>query len=175
MSRPIINIALRAARAAGNIIVRSMERMESIQVTEKGKNDFVTEVDKQSEQVIIDTIRQAYPNHSILAEESGKQINQDEETIWIIDPLDGTNNYVHGFPHFAVSIGVQHKGRLEHGLILILLNKKLSLPAAVKAHALMIVVFASANALAYKTLCWGQVFLSVISNTWTLISIHLKR
>jgi myo-inositol-1(or 4)-monophosphatase len=117
MSPPIINIALRAARAAGNIIVRSMERMESVQVTEKGKNDFVTEVDKQSEQVIIDMIRQAYPSHSILAEESGKQVNADEETVWIIDPLDGTNNYMHGFPHFAISIGIQHKGRLEHGLI----------------------------------------------------------
>jgi myo-inositol-1(or 4)-monophosphatase len=114
---PLINIALRAARAAGNIIVRSMERMDSIQITEKSQNDFVTEVDKQAEQIIIDAIRQAYPNHGILAEESGRLTVANEETVWIIDPLDGTNNYVHGFPHFAVSIAVQHKGKLEHGLI----------------------------------------------------------
>lgn len=112
---PLINIALRAARTAGNIIVRAMERMDTIQITEKSKNDFVTEIDAQAEQAIIETIRSAYPHHGILAEESGK--HDGDETVWIIDPLDGTTNYIHGFPHFAISIAVQHKGRLEHALI----------------------------------------------------------
>jgi len=112
---PTLNIALRAARAAGNIIVRAMDRLDTIQVTEKKANDFVTEIDKQAEQVIIETIRDAYPSHGILAEESGS--HNGDDTVWIIDPIDGTSNYIHGFPHFAISIGVQHKGRLEHGLI----------------------------------------------------------
>lgn len=112
---PLINIALRAARTAGNIIVRASERMDTLQITEKSQNDFVTEIDAQAEQAIIETIRAVYPNHGIIAEESGKQTG--DETVWIIDPLDGTTNYIHGFPHFAVSIAVQQNGRLEHGLI----------------------------------------------------------
>jgi myo-inositol-1(or 4)-monophosphatase len=112
---PLINIAIRASRNAGNIIVRAIERLDVIQITEKQQNDFVREIDQQAEQAIIETIRDAYPNHGILAEESGKQGN--DEFVWIIDPLDGTLNYIHGFPHFAVSIAVQQKGRLEHGLI----------------------------------------------------------
>lgn len=113
--QPLLNIALRAARSAGNIIVRAMERLDTLQIMEKNAHDFVTEIDKQAEHVIIETIRAAYPAHSILAEESGKQ--EGNEVVWIIDPLDGTSNYIHGFPHFAVSIGIQQKGRLEHGLI----------------------------------------------------------
>lgn len=112
---PLINIALRAARSAGNIITRSIERLDVIEITEKQQNDFVTEIDKQAEKIIIDTIRNAYPSHGILAEESGNRAG--DETVWIIDPLDGTTNYIHGFPHFAISIGIQHKGRIEHGLI----------------------------------------------------------
>ncbi len=113
---PILNIATRAARSAGSIIIRSMERLDTLQVSEKQHNDFVTEVDKFSEKIIIDSIRKAYPNHAILAEESGLS-EGNEELLWIIDPLDGTRNYVHGFPHFCISIAFQHKGRIEHGLI----------------------------------------------------------
>jgi len=112
---PIVNIAIRAARNAGNTIVRSLHHVDTISVSEKSHNDFVTEVDHRAEQEIIQTIRRAYPHHAILAEESGQQDGSEVE--WIIDPLDGTTNFLHSFPHFAVSIGVRVKGRLEHGVI----------------------------------------------------------
>lgn len=111
----LLNIAVRAARSAGEIIIRSLNRLESLTVTSKGRNDFVTEVDHAAEQEIIKLIRRHYPNHSILAEESGRM--GEDETLWIIDPLDGTTNFLHGFPVFAVSIACQHKGRLEHGVV----------------------------------------------------------
>jgi myo-inositol-1(or 4)-monophosphatase len=111
----LLNIAVRAARSAGEIIIRSMNRLESLTVTSKGRNDFVTEVDQAAEQEIIKLIRRHYPNHAFLAEESGSSGNDD--TVWIIDPLDGTTNYLHGFPTFAVSIACQHRGRLEHGVV----------------------------------------------------------
>lgn len=112
---PFLNIANKAARVAGNIIIRSIERLDELHLTEKQKNDFVTDVDLQAEEKIIEIIRKNYPFHSILAEESGSAPGDD--TVWIIDPLDGTTNYIHGFPHFCVSIAVQQKGRIEHGLI----------------------------------------------------------
>lgn len=115
MREPIINIAVEAARAAGNIIIRAMDRLESIKIAEKKPNDFVTEVDQRSEQEIINIIRKAYPSHSILAEESGEHPGNDYQ--WIIDPIDGTRNFIHGFPHFAVSIGVTYKNKIEHGVI----------------------------------------------------------
>ncbi len=116
---PFLNIATKAARSAGNIITRALERLDTVQITEKAHNDFVTDVDTQAERVIVDLIRKNYPNHGILAEESGTTAGSpsEDETIWIIDPLDGTKNFIHGFPHFAVSIAVQQKGRIEHGLI----------------------------------------------------------
>jgi len=113
---PLLNIANRAARSAGNIIVRSLERLDVIQMTEKSKNDFVTEIDKQSEKIIIEAIRKTYPNHAILAEESG-EIAGAAEVTWIIDPLDGTTNFIHGFPHFCISIAIKNKDRVDHGLI----------------------------------------------------------
>jgi myo-inositol-1(or 4)-monophosphatase len=112
---PLLNIGIRAARAAGNVIVRNMDQVTDIPITEKGLNDFVTEVDKQAELVIIDTILKAYPQHSILAEESGARGNSEFE--WVIDPLDGTTNYLHGFPQFAVSIALRHKGVLDQAVI----------------------------------------------------------
>jgi myo-inositol-1(or 4)-monophosphatase len=112
---PMLNIAIRAARAAGDSIVREMDRVSDISVDLKGKNDFVTEVDKQAEYIIIETIKNAYPDHAFLAEESGK--SGDSEYVWIIDPLDGTTNFLHGFPHFAVSIALQYKGRLDQAVI----------------------------------------------------------
>lgn len=112
---PMLNIATRAARTAGDIIVRHMDRVQGLEVTTKGYNDFVTEVDRQAEDAIIRTIHKAYPHHAILAEESGRQ--GDDAYQWIIDPLDGTTNYLHGFPQFAVSIALMHKGVLEQGVV----------------------------------------------------------
>ncbi len=113
--QPILNIAIRAARSAGAHIVRQMERVDSLNVTAKGHNDFVSEVDRRAEQIIIDTIRKAHPEHGILAEESGQQGG--DENVWIIDPLDGTTNFLHNFPHFAVSIALQHRSQINHAVI----------------------------------------------------------
>lgn len=112
---PMLNIAIRAARAAGDLIVREIDRIDDIGYDKKGDNDFVTDVDKAAEQVIINTIHQSYPEHAFLAEESGQ--SGDSEFVWIIDPLDGTTNFMHGFPHYAVSIALQHRGRLDQGVI----------------------------------------------------------
>ena len=112
---PMLNIAVRAARGAGNIIVRHYDRLDRLTVQTKEHNDFVSEVDRQAEQEIIQTLRKAYPDHGILAEESGFQ--EGDAYQWIIDPLDGTTNFLHGFPHFAVSIALRHKGRLEQAVI----------------------------------------------------------
>jgi myo-inositol-1(or 4)-monophosphatase len=112
---PMLNIAVRAARSAGNIIVRNLDRIETLTVQTKDRNDFVSEVDRQAEQEIIAVLRKAYPDHGVLAEESGRREGNDYQ--WIIDPLDGTTNYLHGFPQFAVSIALQHKGRIEQGVV----------------------------------------------------------
>ena len=107
----LLNIAVSAARKAGSFISRALERVDTLQVDSKGYNDFVTEVDRRAEQEIIQVIHKAYPHHAILAEESGR--HEGNESTWIIDPLDGTTNFLHGFPQFAVSIAMQHHGRLE--------------------------------------------------------------
>ncbi len=112
---PLINIAVSAARSAGNYIMRNMERVPNLQVERKGRNDFVTQVDRNAEAEIVKIIQKAYPQHAILGEEGG-QVGKNE-VLWIIDPLDGTTNFLHGLPHFAVSIGISVKGRLEHGVI----------------------------------------------------------
>src|SRR6516165_4858820 len=112
---PLLNIAVRAARRAGEIIVRSLVRLESLEVSTKGRNDYVSDVDRAAEREIIAIIRHHYPEHAILAEESGA--SGENDTLWIIDPLDGTTNFLHGFPVFAVSIGVQQRGRLECGVV----------------------------------------------------------
>ena len=114
--QPLLNIAVTAARLAGELIVRHQDQVEHLKVTEKGSTDFRSEVDVKAEQAIIRTIHKAYPEHGILAEESGLQ-QGDADTVWIIDPLDGTSNYLHGFPFFAVSIAVRIKGRIEHGVV----------------------------------------------------------
>lgn len=112
---PMLNIAVRAARSAGNIIVRNLDRVDTLTVHTKDRNDFVSEVDRQAEQEIIGILRKAYPGHGVLAEESGSQDGNDY--LWIIDPLDGTTNYLHGFPQFAVSIALQYKGHIEQGVV----------------------------------------------------------
>jgi myo-inositol-1(or 4)-monophosphatase len=112
---PLLNIAVRAARRAGEIIVRSLVRLESLEITSKGRNDYVSEIDRSAEREIIDIVRKHYPEHAILAEESGR--SGEHDTVWIIDPLDGTTNFLHGFPVFAVSIAVEQRGRLEIGVV----------------------------------------------------------
>ncbi len=113
--QPLLNIAVRAARRAGELIVRSLTRGDHLQVSEKGRNDFVSEIDRAAERDIIATVRRAYPSHAFLAEESGT--TGESDTVWIVDPLDGTTNFLHGFPVFAVSIACQHRGRLEHAVV----------------------------------------------------------
>lgn len=115
MREPIINIAIDAARAGSVIIMRAMKRMDMVKVTEKSPNDFVTEVDQRVEEAIINVIKKAYPHHSILGEESGEIEGDDYQ--WVIDPIDGTRNFIHGFPHFAISIAVLYKGKIEYGVI----------------------------------------------------------
>ena len=112
---PMLNIAIRAARGAGDYIVREMDRVSDISIDIKGKNDFVTEIDRQAEHIIIETIKHAYPDHAFLGEESGK--SGESDYLWIIDPLDGTTNFLHGIPHFAISIALQYKERLDQGVI----------------------------------------------------------
>lgn len=115
MRNPLINIATEAARSAGNIIVKAMQRMDKVKIAEKQPNDFVTEVDQKVEREIIAIIKKAYPSHGIHGEEGG--VVEGDDYQWIIDPIDGTRNFIHGFPHFAISIAVAHKNRIEHGLI----------------------------------------------------------
>jgi myo-inositol-1(or 4)-monophosphatase len=111
----MVNIAIRAARRAGELMIRQLNQLEALQVVEKGRNDFVTQVDRAAEAAIIEVIRDHHPDHAILGEETGS--SGDHEYQWIIDPLDGTTNYLHGFPVFAVSIAVAHRGELQHGVV----------------------------------------------------------
>ncbi|HET8552145.1 MAG TPA: inositol monophosphatase family protein [Gammaproteobacteria bacterium] len=113
---PLLNIAVHAARRAGDLIVRHVDRLDNLNVEAKGHNDFVSEVDRLAERDIIETIHRNHPDHAILAEESGRD-EADSEYVWVIDPLDGTTNFLHGFPVFAVSIALKVRGRLEHGVI----------------------------------------------------------
>ncbi|MSP28480.1 MAG: inositol monophosphatase [Methylococcales bacterium] len=111
----MLNTAIRAARSAGDLILRSIDKVSQLHVDQKGKNDYVSEVDRMVEREIINIIKTAYPDHGILAEESGAHAGNDY--VWIIDPLDGTTNFLHGFPQYAVSIALKHKGKLEVGVI----------------------------------------------------------
>lgn len=115
---PMINIALRAARKVGENIVRASDDLHRFEVKAKGVNDFVTEVDISAEQDIIYHLQKAFPDHAILGEESGLHGSEDAEYRWIIDPLDGTTNFIRGIPHFAVSIACTYKGKLEHAVVL---------------------------------------------------------
>jgi len=114
--QPLLNIAISAARQAGDIIVRHIEQLDRIQITAKSKEEYFCEVDIKAEQAIINAIHKAYPDHGIIAEESGIH-NEGAESVWIIDPLDGTTNYLHGFPFYAVSIALRVKNRIEHGVV----------------------------------------------------------
>ena len=112
---PMLNTAVRAARRAATVIQRASNNLDLITPEKKGHNDFVSEVDRAAEQAIIDTILEAYPNHAILAEESGARGNS--EYVWIIDPLDGTTNFLHGFPQYAISIALEHKGVITQAVV----------------------------------------------------------
>ena len=115
---PMLNVAVKAARAAGAIINRAALDVEAVRISQKQINDFVTEVDHASEKVIIETLLGAYPGHGILAEESGSEHGaRDSECVWIIDPLDGTTNFIHGFPVYCVSIALAVRGKVEQAVI----------------------------------------------------------
>ena len=115
MRQPAVNIGIKAARQAGHILIRMLRRLESLPVTEKDHNDVVTEADLAAERAIIEEIRRMHPEYGFLAEESGAI--GDQSTRWIIDPLDGTKNFIMGIPHFAVSLALQINGVIEHGIV----------------------------------------------------------
>jgi myo-inositol-1(or 4)-monophosphatase len=115
---PMLNVAISAARAAGAIINRAALDIESVRIAQKQMNDFVTEVDQAAEAIIIETLLTAYPGHGIWAEESGREFGaKDSEFVWIIDPLDGTTNFIHGFPVYCVSIALAVKGKVEQAVV----------------------------------------------------------
>jgi len=115
MARPAVNVAVRAARAAGQIILRYMNRVDALAIVEKQRLDFASEVDRAAEAEIIRELRRAFPAHAILAEESGAQGKS--RHVWVIDPLDGTHNYLRGIPHFCVSIAMLENGEPMHGVV----------------------------------------------------------
>jgi myo-inositol-1(or 4)-monophosphatase len=115
MPRPAVNVAVRAARAAGQIILRHMNRLDSLAIVEKQRLDFASEVDRAAEAEIIRELKRAFPGHAILAEESGA--HGKSKHVWVIDPLDGTHNYLRGFPHFCVSIAMLENDEPMHGVI----------------------------------------------------------
>ena len=115
---PMLNIAIKAARSAGSIINRAALDLEAVKVGTKGPNDFVSEVDRKAEEIIIQTLLEAYPGHGILAEESGREHGaKSSEYVWIIDPLDGTTNFLHGFPVYAVSIALAFRGQVQQAVV----------------------------------------------------------
>ena len=114
---PALNVAFKAARKAGDMMLRASNNLSTIRIDNKAFNDFVSEVDRQSEAIIIETLQEAYPHHRILSEEAGVLGNERAEFEWIIDPLDGTTNYLHGHPQYAVSIALLEKGVLKEALV----------------------------------------------------------
>ena len=111
----LLNVAVMAAHRGGDTLIRNLNKLDKMKIEQKGRNDFVSDADRAAEKAVIDTILKHYPDHAILAEESGSQ--GESEYTWIIDPLDGTTNYLHRFPVFCVSVGLMHKGRIEHGAV----------------------------------------------------------
>jgi myo-inositol-1(or 4)-monophosphatase len=116
---PMLNTAIKAARRGASVINRASFDLGLLTVTEKKRNDFVTEIDQAAERAIVDVLLKAYPTHAVLAEESGASdnLNAESEYVWIIDPLDGTTNYIHGFPQYCVSIALQHRGVTTQAVI----------------------------------------------------------
>lgn len=114
---PMLNIGIRAARAAGKVITQNIDRFDPMTIEKKQRNDFVTEIDHKAEAEIVNTLRRAYPDHAFLCEESGLIGDENAEFQWIIDPLDGTSNFIHGLPHFSVSIALTQNGRLFQAIV----------------------------------------------------------
>ena len=114
---PMLNTAVKAARKAGAIITRSSFDLDKLTIRRKRQNDFVSEVDHAAEDAILGILREAYPDHGVLAEESGAR-DAKADYVWIVDPLDGTTNFLHGFPQYCVSIGLQHRGALQQAVVL---------------------------------------------------------
>jgi myo-inositol-1(or 4)-monophosphatase len=116
---PMLNTAVKAARRGASVINRASFDIDRLKVSEKQQNDFVTEVDRAAEQAIIEVLQTAYPDHAILAEESGPSANlhDENENVWIIDPLDGTTNFIHGFPQYCVSIALQQRGQITQAVV----------------------------------------------------------
>jgi myo-inositol-1(or 4)-monophosphatase len=114
----MLTIAVKAARRAGNVINRGARDLDLLTITSKGPKDFVSEVDREAERAIVETLLGSYPDHAILAEEgTAKGANAEAENVWIIDPLDGTTNFLHGFPQYCVSIALAHRGQIAHGVV----------------------------------------------------------
>ena len=116
---PMLNTAIKAARRAASEINRASFDLDRITISEKNHNDFVTNIDQLAEQVIVEALLKAYPDHAILAEESGasKNLNDESENVWIIDPIDGTTNFLHGYPNFCISIALQQRGVITNALV----------------------------------------------------------
>lgn len=114
---PMLNIAVRAARSAGKVIVRAIEQLDKVEIESKGTNDFVTSVDKDAENTIVEIIRKSYPDHTIIGEECGLLQGKDNDHQWVIDPLDGTANFIKGIPHYAVSIALKVKGKVDQAVV----------------------------------------------------------
>ncbi len=115
---PMLNIALRASRKAAELVERAFERIDILSIEEKGKNDYVSEIDRKSEAEIIYHLKKSYPDHGFIGEEGGVAGNAEADYKWIIDPLDGTTNFIHGMPHFAISVACTYKGQLQHAVII---------------------------------------------------------
>ena len=114
---PILNTAFKAARKAGDMMIRASNNLSAIKVDSKAFNDFVSDIDRMSESILIEALKEAYPQHKITTEESGSHGKARAEYEWIIDPLDGTTNYLHGHPQFAISMALLHKGVLQEALV----------------------------------------------------------
>ena len=112
-----LNIMIKASEKASKILIRDFGELEKLQVSKKGPTDFVSNADLKAERVIIDELKKAKPNYSILSEESGSEFNKDKKNTWIIDPIDGTLNFLHGIPHFAISIALKYGDEIISGLI----------------------------------------------------------
>jgi len=115
--QPMVNVALTAARKSGNYLCQAFDRGDPLEITSKGRNDFVTQVDQKSEAILVEALLTTYPDHGILTEESGQIGNPHSEYQWIIDPLDGTTNFIHHIPHFAISMAVKKNNQLEHAVV----------------------------------------------------------
>lgn len=113
---PFLNTAIEAARKAGNHIVRATDKRSNIAISEKGKHDFVTSVDTRAEEILISILNEAYPKHNFITEERGEITFGDYDNTWIIDPLDGTLNFIHGYPNYCISMAFRKDGRIEHGI-----------------------------------------------------------